>query len=146
MRCLRLFYSQDRNPRLTRHSLAIAYVYTHGIPKPISRRHSELHWLSSLLSPDATFIDIGEKMSVFSLYAAHCQIPAIIAIEDNLEEFVRFQKILSFKQPFPIQCVPFPVGTREPQYTQHSCHHEKIRNQSPISAASRSEEHPLPLR
>lgn len=25
-------YSQDRDPRLTRHSLAIAYVYTHGIP------------------------------------------------------------------------------------------------------------------
>ena len=70
----------------------------------------ELRWLRRILSPDASFVDVGANMGFFSLYAACCHTRKILAIEANPVLMARFRETLALNQPLPIWCVSCAVG------------------------------------
>lgn len=73
-------------------------------------KRRELRWLRSILSPDASFVDIGANMGFFSLYAARCHTRKILAVEANPVLMARFRETLALNEPLPIWCVSCAVG------------------------------------
>lgn len=109
----------------------------------------ELHWLRRILSPDATFVDVGANMGFFSLYAAHCQTRRILAIEANPILIQRFQETLSLNQPLPIWTLACAVGATSDTGTLVPRHHDLGSGQiAPLSTEASPSDHPahIPIR
>lgn len=73
-------------------------------------KRRELRWLHRILSPNASFVDIGSNMGFFSLYAARCHTRKILTVEANPVLMTRFRETLALNEPLPIWCVACAVG------------------------------------
>ncbi|MCG4255424.1 FkbM family methyltransferase [Acetobacter senegalensis] len=87
-------------------------------------KRRELRWLRSILSPDASFVDIGANMGFFSLYAARCHTRKILAVEANPVLIARFRETLALNEPLPIWCVSCAVGATSGNGELRSRHHD----------------------
>lgn len=96
-------------------------------------KRRELRWLRRILSPNASFVDIGENMGFFSLYAARCHTRKILAVEANPVLIDRFRETLALNEPLPIWCVSCAVGATSGNGHLKPRHHDL--GSSQISAA-----------
>ncbi|KFL91128.1 hypothetical protein AmDm5_0704 [Acetobacter malorum] len=87
-------------------------------------KRRELRWLRRILSPDASFVDIGANMGFFSLYAARCHTRKILAVEANPVLIARFRETLALNEPLPIWCVSCAVGPTSGNGHLKPCHHD----------------------
>lgn len=87
-------------------------------------KRRELCWLRRILSPDASFVDIGANMGFFSLYAARCHTRKILAVEANPVLMDRFRETLALNEPLPIWCVSCAAGATSGNGQLRPRHHD----------------------